>query len=349
MQKKRLAGVLIIFAMATAAVAGRPSRAPVNRAVGPSLPLPSDQLRIRNDPSTRTIELLVGPVQLRAGETVRVPVQLAKLEQTGWLHGFVWDVVDSNQRALPSDLLHHVNLLDPDRRELFSPIALRVMAAGRETDKQRLPGPLGLRVSTDTRLAVVVMFANERKVDYNDVFLRLKLDYSEEGLINPVSVFPFYLDAAGAVGDKSFDVPPGESEQSWEANPAIDARILGLGGHIHPYAIALSLEDLTAGKVRWSGRLEQGPNGLHVPSDYVWKQGGIALKRGHRYRIVVRYDNPTGQTLEGMGVIAGVAMAKAADWPRVEPADPDYATDLANTLSAPERSKGTPPAMHSHH
>src|SRR6266480_3107010 len=47
--------------------------------------------------------------------------------------GSVWsyrvEVVDSGPRVLPKALLHHFNLRDPDRRELFLPIGLHVMAA----------------------------------------------------------------------------------------------------------------------------------------------------------------------------------------------------------------------------
>src|SRR2546422_6505746 len=45
-------------------------------------------------------------------------------------------VVDLAGRRLPQAMLHHFNLSDPERRELFLPIGLHIMAASKERSEE---------------------------------------------------------------------------------------------------------------------------------------------------------------------------------------------------------------------
>ena len=58
------------------------------------------------------------------------PVVRAELPVDASLYGFRVEVVDADGKVLPPGLIHHVNLIDPDNRELFLPISRRIMAAG---------------------------------------------------------------------------------------------------------------------------------------------------------------------------------------------------------------------------
>ena len=55
-------------------------------------------------------------------------------------------------------------------------------------------------------------------------------------------------------GAHSFDLPPGRSSSSWEGAPAVPARLLAAGGHLHKYGTALRFEDVTTGEVIWEAR-----------------------------------------------------------------------------------------------
>lgn len=314
----------------------------------PAAPVPEEVLRgtdrslswVVHSEEERIVDVRLGPVALPAGGgALRTPIQVVEIPVDGWLHGFDWSIVDRNGRDLPSVLLHHVNLIDPDRRELFSTTARRVLAAGRETQEQSLPALVGYPVSRGTRLLVVAMFDNPTGTDIPEAFLRIRLPYSRPGGVDPLSVYPFYMDVMGPVGEKSFAVPPGTTTQSWEGSPAIDVRILGLGGHLHDHAVALRLEDVTTGAVLWRAQPELDGNGRlkAIPVQMVWWRGGIPLKRDHTYRLTAEYRNATDAPTAhgGMGVLAGIALGRESDWPRLDPGDTDYRADLRNVISAP--------------
>jgi hypothetical protein len=288
------------------------------------------------------VDLKLGPINLPAGiEGLRTPIQLVSMPVTGWIRGFEWSLEDDKGNALPNSLLHHVNLIDPARRELFGPAPLRVMAAGNETRSLNLPVVLGYPLEPNTQFMVVAMFANPTAQGHGRAFLRVRIRYSDAKWTPRLNIFPFYLDAMGLVGEKSFDVPPGQTRRSWEARPAADVRILGLSGHAHDYVRALELTDVTTGARLYSARLALDDKGklLGVPLQYVFWQGGIKLQKDHRYRITVEYDNPTSKTHGGMGVIAGLALGRKA-WPNVNPSDPEYLADIHNIIAAPMVASG---------
>lgn len=163
-----------------------------------------------------------------------------------WIQGFTVQMVDSSGGAITNRLLHHVNVVDPDHRELFTPTARRLFAAGQETRSESIPGFLGVPVEAGQRLLVTAMFHNPTDRSYPGSRLQVILRYREKGWPGPVSVYPVYLDAMGPVGRKDCDLPPGRSERSWQGSPAIRGRLLGIGGHLHRYAEVLRFEDLTA-------------------------------------------------------------------------------------------------------
>lgn len=314
----------------------------------PPLPERSDFARVVEHLDRNEVEIVVGPVELPAGAGhLRLPIQLVEIPVAGWLHGFQWEIRDAAGRELPNRLLHHVNLVDPDNRELFGPVPRRVMAAGRETDRERIPRLLGYPVEAGTRLLVVSMFANATERDYPRAYLHVRLFYSAEDdrWIRPRTVYPFYLDVMGFVGPKSFPLPPGKATRAWEGSPAIDARILGIGGHLHDYATALRLVDVTAGKTLWEAEPERDERGrvIGVPTARYWWRGGLPIHKDHVYRIEVEYHNPTDRPAPdgAMGAIGGVVWASGdADWPALDRGDPDYVADLRNTLEEPFRSAG---------
>jgi len=257
----------------------------------------------------------------------RVPV-------SGWLRGYRTELVDAHGDTVPSVLLHHMNLMTPDRRELFSPIMQRVAAAGHETAPVKLPRLLGYPVAAGERLLLKAMVHNPTDTDYHGVRVRVRMPFTPGDVkMAPLHVFPFYLDVMPPAGIPAYDMPPGRSEQSWEGSPAVPARILALGGHLHKYAEVLRLEDVTTGKVLWETKpyVDENGNVVGMPQDYMIKRLGIKLDPSHTYRLTAVYDNPTGETIpEGaMGAVGGIVLVdRDAPWPGVDPADPQYVLDV---------------------
>jgi len=301
---------------------------------------------VEDRPDARIVEYVIGPVRLDSGAThLRIPVQMSRVPIAGWFHGFVVSMRDADGNRIPIETLNYVNFIDPDQRELFSPVARRVMAAGPLSTHQRLPGLVGYPVQPADRILIAAKFANPTGADIPQAYLHVAFDYSLEGekLIEPRNVYPFHLDVMGYSGVTRFVVPPGRSRRAWQGSPAVPGRILALGGHVHDYATELRLLDVTDGTELWrvepsldrDGRVED------VPRREMWWRLGKQVYPDHVYRIEVAYDNPldVDAPTGGTGEIGGVIMVeKGVAWPRLESTNPLYAADLERTLAAPDRS-----------
>ena len=349
MVSARFVGVAGILCLGIAAPPNAPAQTipPVEAVEPPPLPTGRDELvRVVDRADERVIEYVIGPVELDSGMAqLRMPIQMAGMPIAGWFHGFDVSMKDSDGNRIPIETLQHVNFIDPDQRELFSPVARRVMAAGTETSRQTLPTLIGYPVQPGDRLLITAVFANPTGADIPEAYLHVDFNYSLEGenLIEPRNVYPFQLDVMGFVGDKSFVVPPGRSKRAWQGRPAVEGRILGIGGHTGDFATRLRLVNVTSGAVLWDvapvlddeGRLES------IPRNEMWWSLGTRIYTDQLYRIEVEYDNPLDVPAPGggMGEIGGVILvARGIAWPRLERTDPSYAADLENTLTASWRS-----------
>ncbi|WP_420632932.1 hypothetical protein [Candidatus Palauibacter sp.] len=312
----------------------------------PRLPEDSPLIEVRLRERDREAEIVIGPVALPAGAPhLRPQVQLAELPVVGWLHGFSWEMRDRDGNPLPDRLLHHVNVIDPDNRELFSAVPRRVLAAGRETSSETMPGLLGYPLAPGTRVLVSAMFAPRPDQSFDEAYLHIRLPFTpaeDPGLVGPFDVYPFYLDVMGPVGEKEFPLPPGTHGMSWEGSPAVDGRILGIGGHLHDYGDWIRLEDVTAGKVVWETAPTVDGEGrtVGIPTSMLWWRGGVRIRKDHVYRISVQYSNPMDRPAPdgGMGAIGGILLADKDAWPEFSREHPDYIEDLRNTLEKPNEA-----------
>jgi hypothetical protein len=282
-----------------------------------------------------TIEL--GPFSLPAGSGHHEGEQpgLMKLAPPvdGWLRGLSIELVDGKGEQLPAQMLHHLNLIAPNRRELFSPIMLRIGAAGPETRPYTLPWFLGYRLRPGDSLLVSAMVHNPTSKGYDGVRLRVRLELSPAtSWLKPLAVQPVYLDVMPPAGIHAYDLPPGRSIKSWEGRPAVPARLLAAGGHLHQYGTALRLENVSTGKVLWEARPKLGPDRevLGMPVRY-FPLRGIRLEPDQLYRLTAEYDNPTGKVLAGggMGALGGIVVPGSGTlWPNVARGDSVYQHDV---------------------
>jgi len=166
------------------------------------------------------------------------------------------------------------------------------------------------------------------------------------------------------VGDKSFDLPPGRSSKSYEARPALNGKIVAVGGHVHEHATRISLTDVTTGELLWQAAPQLDARGqvtaVPVGRLYKWNRIGAPVVADHVYRVTVEYDNPTGRVLPegGMGVIGGLfAPDEPEQWPAAARADTLYVADMGHYLRqwrghAPAAVRSAPApaaAAHTHH
>jgi hypothetical protein len=278
----------------------------------------------------------LGPIDLPANATheqVKEPPPLTVVAGVdGWLRGYTVELVDMNGRTVPQSVVHHVNVIIPQRRELFSPIMLRLAAAGAETAPVGLPWFLGYQVRASDSILVSAMLHNPSPIAYAGVHLRVRMPLTKKRLFGAAAVFPFYMDVMPPAGSHSFDLPAGRSERYWEGKPAISGRILGVSGHMHKYGVSLRLEDRTSGKLIWEGQPTVDEHGevVAIPIKRFVKTFGVGVHPDHVYRLTVVYDNPTGAPVidGGMGALGGVFLPEEEEkWPAVDRADPDYVLD----------------------
>jgi hypothetical protein len=304
--------------------------------------LPAQQLRVTQQKG----EILVqyGPLDFPARTTHRdmpqPPALVFTLPADGWMRGYAVELVDGAGRAVPKRLLHHMNVIAPDKRDLFSNAMLRVGAAGAETSDIRLPRVLGFRGRKGDSLVVTLMFHNPTDTAWRDVTLRARVPFTPaSSAVGAVTIYPLSV----AIGPKDkpnvFDLPPGRSEHYWEGSPAVAGRVLGLSGHLHKYGVALRLEDRTTGTVLWEATPQRDAHGeiTGMPVSRFLLSAGKPLRPDRVYRLTALYDNPTGRTIPegGMGVMGGVLMLRGASrWPAIDPANADYLKDRAQIFGA---------------
>jgi hypothetical protein len=286
------------------------------------------------DAARRDLVMEVGPVDLPAGgEHRQLPAFHARVPVSGWLHGYRVEMVDGDGRPLPHAMLHHVNVIAPGQRELFSPIMLRVAAAGQETGPVALPRMLGYQVRRGQELILTSMLHDPTGRGHRNVWLRMHFPYTPaDAVVKPMAVLPFYIDVMPPASLHSYDLAPGRSRRTWEARPAIAARILAIGGHVHRYGTALRMEDVTTHTLIWEGRPVVGPDGevAAMPhAGFIWKLG-VPVRPDHVYRVTAEYDNTSGRTIPGgaMGVLGGILVPDdPARWPAVDPDSPELKLD----------------------
>lgn len=305
--------------------------------------LDSTHLAIEDHPERRELVLSFGPIDLPAHTSHhalrQLPIQTGRIPFNLTLRGYRVDAIDKDGRPVPQAVIHHFNLLDPERRELFLPIMRRVLAASHETKPQSLPGWLfGLPLVSGDRFLLLAMLHNPTDRTYEGVHVRLIVQYERRERLPLYRFYPFHIDVMFPVGSKAFDLPPGKSSKSWEGSPAIAAGIIGLGGHLHKYATGLVLEDLTDGRTlyRIRPRLDADGEIDEVPVQFYSGKGlGALIYPSHTYRVTATYYNPTGRPIPdgGMGSVAGVVIP-LKEWPRAEFEDAIYAADYRAVLTS---------------
>ena len=286
----------------------------------------------------RELVLELGPFDVPAGDDHTAmrdaPPRWVTFPTDGWLSGYTVELVDKNGIRVPQRILHHINVIATQQRELFSPIMLRIAAASGETDPVSLPSLVGLEARKGDTLLVRAMLHGGGATSYDGVRIRVHFPLKKkDALIGAIRIQPFYMDVTPPQGSHVFDLPPGESEKYWEAQPAIGGRILGFTGHVHKFATRIRLEDRTAKKVLWEAKPDTNAAGeiQAIPLKRFLMTLGLGIRTDHTYRLSVTYHNPTATVIPdgGMGALGGVLVpSRGVPWPRIDARDPLYREDV---------------------
>lgn len=257
----------------------------------------------------------------------------------GWLRGVSLRITDAQGRALPRALIHHVNVINLDRRQLLYPAAERTIALGQETEDIHLPATVGIPIHSGTSMGLVVMWHNPDSVALEGVTVTLDVEWLPTNTApRPLDVLTVYMDVRYPIGQPvEFDLPAGAQEFNAEFTMPIDGRIIAAGGHLHDYGTGLTLSEVGSGAPRnvISLATKRSPEGkvLAVDRKYPGIRGnGIRLDRGKRYRLTGSYDNSTGSTIASGAMVHLLllfAPKHPTDWPAVDPTEPEFRKDVA--------------------
>ncbi|HEY3934617.1 MAG TPA: hypothetical protein VGL65_08355 [Gemmatimonadales bacterium] len=269
---------------------------------------------------------------------------------SGWIRGVRLRITDTDGKPLSRKLVHHINVVNFGRRQLFYAIPERMIAMGEETEDIRVPATVGIPVTAGMPMAALVMWHNHSPNEIKGVSFEMTVEYSPTNLVpKPVSVLPVYLDVMNPVGrDVDFDLPAGPTVWTRDFSLPLSGRIIGAGGHAHDFATALMLQDVTdSTKPRQVVNLQikLAPKG-YIESIERQLPGitgdGIRLQNTHRYRLVGKYNNPTGKMIE-KGAMLHMALLYVPDhadqWPKLNTDDADWKKDVARLVAMGEKAQ----------
>jgi hypothetical protein len=304
-------------------------------------------VQVRVDSARREVVITAGPYRLPANppgahegmghEPEDVLVEQFAWPLTTWIRGFRLAIVDGAGRPLPRGLMHHMSMMNFDRRELVYPIVERLLGAGRETGDIVFPRTVGIPLTAGHRLGLYIMWDNQTGTEVPDAYLRLSIPWiSPRQVPKPVVALPFMVDVNFVFGGggNSYAIPAGRSTRTYDFSVPLDGRLLAAGGHLHDYGASLRLEDTRSGKTLVRIRPKRTPEGRVVGMSrqlFGTRGRGPQLRADRTYRLVVEYDNPTGGPLpHGMGSIAGLFVPDdIRRLPSFDPDDPAYRADVA--------------------
>jgi len=258
---------------------------------------------------------------------------------TTLLQGLRMEILDASGQPLPRRLIHHLNLVNFDRRQLVYPLAERMMGFGQETEDVSVPRSIGLPITAGHRVGVFVMWDNETGQPLRDVTVRLTFSWAAGNLQpRPIAVMPFIIDANLVVGGHNvFDVPPGGCTRSFDFRFPVDGHLVATSGHLHDHGTWIRLVDRTTGRivVTVSAKSDSTGHVTGMSRELLALRGqGPHLKANHEYRLETRYENTSADTLHGMmALMVGLfAPDDPRRWPTIDPGDGDYQKDIADML-----------------
>lgn len=276
-----------------------------------------------------------GAMQMEHEESVRTLYRF-EWPVDGYAKAFRVEIRDAKGKLLPRSLLHHVIGVNIDRRQFIYPATERLFGLGKETEAIVLPGKLAVPLERGDRLGYYVAWHNDTGRDYSGVTVRVILNWvPATAARNLISVLPLWLDVDNEVGGtNTYDLVPGRSSKPFEFVAPLDGRILGIGGHLHDYGVAMRLEDAESGATLVRLQATKDARGrIQSMARKFYAFNAIRLRAGHRYRVVAEYDSPLDHTVVNgaMGHIAAVfAPEDVRRWPEIDPTNSEFKKDIAS-------------------
>jgi hypothetical protein len=325
----------------------------------PRSPVAEPQVAISVDSARGEVIITAGPYDLP-----NMPPDMAEMHMgtpqvlrfdwpvDGGLRGFNLSMQTADGKPLPKSIIHHLIAVNFDRRQIVYQMVERLFGWGKETDPVMLPSGVGVPLAKGQHLGVYAMWHNDSGHDIHNAYLKMTLAFIPKArLQNPV--LPLYVDVNNHIGGvTTFDLPPGKSTHAYDFEFPLSGRLIGIGGHLHDYGVAVRFEDAETGKVLVRLKSDRDSKGeISKVGRFIWgfHEEALPIEAHHKYRVVAEYDNPTGKTIAqgGMGHINGVFSPNdMADWPVLDLANADIQRDIATLPTYNEMRASRPSKAH---
>jgi len=325
----------------------------------PRSPVAEPQVAISVDSARGEVIITAGPYDLP-----NMPPDMAEMHMgtpqvlrfdwpvDGGLRGFNLSMQTADGKPLPKSIIHHLIAVNFDRRQIVYQMVERLFGWGKETDPVMLPSGVGVPLAKGQHLGAYAMWHNDSGHDIHNAYLKMTLAFIPKArLQNPV--LPLYVDVNNHIGGvTTFDLPPGKSTHAYDFEFPLSGRLIGIGGHLHDYGVAVRFEDAETGKVLVRLKSDRDSKGeISKVGRFIWgfHEEALPIEAHHKYRVVAEYDNPTGKTIAqgGMGHINGVFSPNdMADWPVLDLANADIQRDIATLPTYNEMRASRPSKAH---
>jgi hypothetical protein len=111
--------------------------------------------------------------------SMRTPLIPVVWPVDGGLRGFRLGIFSGDGTPLPRTLIHHLNALSFDRRELLYPVPTRLIAIGSMTPDIKVPNSYQVLLERGDNLGWYVMWNNDTGKDIENVYVELVLPYGK--------------------------------------------------------------------------------------------------------------------------------------------------------------------------
>jgi hypothetical protein len=266
------------------------------------------KVEFRDNREARILTLRLGPITLAPRtEHMNPPVPLISVPFDAWYIGYEPRVVSDDREPGPRHVLHHVELLNIDRRNFICPRqAERMFAAGSElSDWPQLPG-VGYRVAKGQRIAVAAMLHNATDQQVSNAYLELRIRYALPDAARLTNMYPAWF-LVSHCGPTIYDLPPGRNVKSSELTVGYSGKLLGIGGHIHDHGRQLRLNNVTRGEHIGTLNTDVDADGRLRSIPVVVFPEGYRINAGEAVKVTAVYENSTGRALPNaaMGIVVG--------------------------------------------
>ena len=223
------------------------------------------------------------------------------------LPGSYWvDSISYNIIGAEKNSLHHMVLQNQSRKDLTcqEKIGERIHAVGKEFTPLTLPKGFAYPIRSSDNLTLLLHLINPTDFKRSDVSMQaiLKVRPKVAFWQKTKPVQPIWLDIVNCSIDPSIFIEPNTSQEfklSELVKVPYNSKIVFAGGHYHNYG--QELEIITPNNVYQFKPFPDSSN-IEKIDTLIFNQNFPRLQKGDKINLFIKYDNPTSEIIDGMGI-----------------------------------------------